>query len=81
MELRAYLKTLAPLEQVAFAVRSGTTLGYLRKVLSTGQKIGEGLCINLDRESGGIVTCEELRPDVDWAYLRQQPLQRVQEAA
>lgn len=28
------------------------------------------LCIVLERESHGAVTCEDLRPDVDWAYLR-----------
>lgn len=27
-------------------------------------------CIKIERLTGGIVTCEELRPDVDWAYLR-----------
>ncbi len=28
------------------------------------------LCIVLERESRGAIACEELRPDVDWAYLR-----------
>ncbi|MDP1586305.1 MAG: YdaS family helix-turn-helix protein [Prosthecobacter sp.] len=27
-------------------------------------------CPSVERETGGLVTCEELRPDVDWAYLR-----------
>lgn len=27
-------------------------------------------CIEIERASGGAVRCEELRPDVDWAYLR-----------
>lgn len=27
-------------------------------------------CIDLERLSGGNVRCEQMRPDVDWAYLR-----------
>jgi len=27
-------------------------------------------CPDIERSTGGIVTCEALRPDVDWAYLR-----------
>lgn len=27
-------------------------------------------CPAIDKATGGAVTCEELRPDVDWAYLR-----------
>lgn len=68
--LRAYLNNMSTQDQVAFATRCETTVGYLRKVISTGQQLGEGLCIAIDRESGGSVRCEDLRPDVDWAYLR-----------
>lgn len=68
--LRTYLKSLEPPAQKDYAERCGTTIGYLRKVLSTGQDIGESIAIALERESDGAVRCEELRPDVDWAYLR-----------
>lgn len=68
--LKTYLNNLAPLEQQGFAARCGTSIGYLRKAISADQRIGESLCINIERESSGAVTCEELRPDVDWAYLR-----------
>jgi len=27
-------------------------------------------CPDIERETGGLVTCEQLRPDVDWGYLR-----------
>lgn len=27
-------------------------------------------CPTIERATGGEVTCEELRPDIDWAYLR-----------
>ncbi|CAP41296.1 transcriptional regulator [Bordetella petrii] len=68
--LRAYLNSLPKAEQIAYASRCQTSLGYLRKAMSIGQELGEGLCILLDRESGGAVPCESLRPDIDWAYLR-----------
>ncbi len=27
-------------------------------------------CIEIEKAAGGAVRCEDLRPDVDWAYLR-----------
>lgn len=59
-----------PIEQrECFAARCGTTLGQLRNV-AYGRQCGEALAINIERESLGAVRCEDLRPDVDWAYLR-----------
>lgn len=69
-QLRAYLNSLSPGDQAAFATRCGTSLGYLRKALSKGQALGEKLCINVERESDRAVLCEQLRGDVDWAYMR-----------
>ena len=69
--LRAYLNALSPDEQAEFARRCETTIGYLRKALSKGGRLGESLCINLERESAGALRCEDLRPEgVDWAYIR-----------
>lgn len=65
-----YLATLQPAERDAFASRCGTSVGYLRKAASAGQRIGESLAIAIERESGRAVTVEQLRPDVDWAYIR-----------
>jgi DNA-binding transcriptional regulator YdaS (Cro superfamily) len=69
-EVLAYLATLPPAERDAFAARCGTTVGYLRKAASVGQRIGEGIAICIERESNRAVTVEQLRPDVDWAYIR-----------
>jgi DNA-binding transcriptional regulator YdaS (Cro superfamily) len=68
--LQAYLNALTPAEQADFARRCGTTIGYLRKAISKGQKIGEAICIAVERESSRKVFCEDLRDDVDWAFLR-----------
>lgn len=68
--LRTYLNSLSSQDQSVFCDRCKTSVGYLRKAISVGQKIGESLAIVIERESGGAVRCEDLRPDVDWAYLR-----------
>lgn len=28
-------------------------------------------CIPIEKVTGGLVRCEELRPDIDWSYLRE----------
>lgn len=63
-ELREYLKTLTPDEQRDFAKRAGTSIGYLRKCLSTGQKIGGVIARRLDEESNSAVRKESLRYDI-----------------
>lgn len=69
--LLAYLRSLKSVdERESFAARCGTTIGYLRKAISAKQPIREAVVIAIERESGGAVRCEELRPDVDWEYLR-----------
>ena len=68
--LAPYLADLPVDQREQFARSCGTTLGYLRKAMSAGHRLGESLCINLERESNGAIRCESLRPDVDWAYLR-----------
>jgi DNA-binding transcriptional regulator YdaS (Cro superfamily) len=68
--LRKFLNSLEPSEQVDFAARCETSVGYLRKAISTKQAIRESLAIDIERESGGKVRVESIRPDVDWAYLR-----------
>lgn len=69
--LRAYLFAIPADEREAFAVRCGTTYAHLRNVAYGQKPCGASLAINVDRESCGAVRCEDLRPDVDWAYLRQ----------
>lgn len=74
--LREYLGTLAPAEQAAYAVRAGTTIGYLRKALSKGQKFDGALARRLDEESGGAVSRATLRPDI-WPSEESQPTEQV----
>ncbi len=55
MTLHDYIKALRKDELEVFASRCETS----------------ALAINIERESSAAVSCEEMRPDVDWAYLRQ----------
>lgn len=63
-ELREYLTTLTPEQQAKYAVRAGTTIGYLRKALSLRQRFDAALARRLDEESAGAVPRHGLRPDV-----------------
>lgn len=73
-KLKHFLKSMPPDERARFCVDCGTTEGYLRKAISQNQKLGPNLCIEIEKASGRKVTCEDLRDDCDWAYLRENPL-------
>jgi len=70
MKLLDYLNSLPTGEQKAFAERCDTSVNYLRKAISLGQPLRVELAISIERESEGRVKCEEIRDDIDWAYLR-----------
>ena len=68
MELKAYLKTLPNEDARAeFAARCETSIGHLRNVCY-GKTCGTDLAVLIWRESGGLVTREELRPDDYWRH-------------
>jgi hypothetical protein len=66
--LRNYLNSLDREAQMAYAERCGTTIGYLRKALSRGQKFDGALVRRLDEESDSTVKKGDLRPDI-WPEL------------
>lgn len=70
--LRSYLASLDPDSRAAFCARCGTTLGYVEKViwLRGRKRFGDGLTVVFERESDGVVTCESLRPDINWSRFR-----------
>lgn len=72
MDLKTYWLSLPVSERPGFATRCGTSLSHLKNV-AYGKLCGEALAIAIDRESGGVVRCESLRPDVDFPYLRSTP--------
>lgn len=62
--LRTYLSTLSTVDQAAYAKRCGTTIGYLRKALSTKPRLDGALVRKLDEQSQGKVSRSDLRPDI-----------------
>lgn len=68
--LRTYLNSLSPDKQESFADKCDTSISYLRKAISVRHKMGERLVIAIEKASSGQVRCEDLRPDVDWSFLR-----------
>ncbi len=62
-ELRAFLNTLSVEQQAAFAAKCGTTIASLRVAISKQSKIGAELCVAIEKNSNGLVTRKNLRPD------------------
>lgn len=70
MSLHSYIKTLYKQAFDRFAASCKTTVGQLRQVAYGNRRASAKLAINIERETSGAVTCEELRGDIDWAFLR-----------
>ena len=77
--LLVFLNGLDKKARLRFCKQCGTTENYLRKAISTNQKLGGRLCIAIEKEARGLVRCEELRPDIDWAFLRGSRLEDFQD--
>ena len=70
MSLHAYIKILDKAKLDDLAARCETTAGQLKQIAYGNRRASVRLAVSLERETQGKVTCEQLRPDVDWAYLR-----------
>lgn len=55
--------------QRELARQMGVTPGRVCQWATTDRIIAD-YCPKIERITGGQVRCEDLRPDVDWAYLR-----------
>lgn len=69
-KFKEFLFGIPMVEREAFASRCGTSRAHLTNIAYGQKSCGESLAINIERESHGVVRCEDMRPDVDWAYLR-----------
>ena len=70
MNLHDYIKPFDKQSLEAFAASCRTTVGQLKQGAYGYRRPGAALAISIERESSRSVTCEEMRPDIDWAYLR-----------
>lgn len=62
MNLKTYLHSMLVPDRKAFAERCGTTYQHLQNIIYGDKSCGEPLALAIQRESGGAVSVEELRP-------------------
>lgn len=68
MKLADYLS--APGAKAALARLLGVTPVQVTHWAAEKRRVPASRCIDIERVTGGLVKCEELRPDMDWTYLR-----------
>ena len=66
-----FLAIKDPGQRKAFAKRCRTTVGQIANVYRGQRRPSVSMSIAFDRETGGQVRMEKLRPDVDWKYLKE----------
>ncbi|MGE8367026.1 YdaS family helix-turn-helix protein [Cupriavidus basilensis] len=69
MKLADYLDTTRT-SQSAFAERLGVSQGLVHQWLTGKRPISAEKCPEIEKLTGGAVTCEELNDKVDWPYIR-----------
>lgn len=69
--LLRYINKLNLNERRKFEIEGGISIGYIRKAASTEQRLGAEYCIAIEKATNREVTCEEIRPDIDWKYIRE----------
>lgn len=62
-KLITFLNSMDRASQEDFAKRCKTTIGYLRKAAYKNQEIGAEISVNIERESGNVVSRKDLHPD------------------
>src|SRR3954465_9390651 len=67
-KLLKYLNSLSKRQRATFVEGCATSESYLRKAICIGQRLGCRLCGAIERESGGLVLRQDLRPH-DWRKL------------
>ncbi|WP_347927043.1 YdaS family helix-turn-helix protein [Pseudomonas helvetica] len=81
MKLIELMRSLDAVLLDALAKRCDTSVGQLKQIAHGFRRANPALAIKLERESERAVTCEEVRPDIDWAYLRNSSVSSEQSAA
>ena len=71
MDLKTYFKTHS---QVSLAKVLGVTPGAVNQWASGLTVVSADRCPAIEQATGGLVRCEDLRPDVPWAVVRGNPM-------
>lgn len=67
MDLNTYLTDRT---NKALAEAVGVSQVMISQWKTGARRVPAEMCPDIERATGGAVRCEDLRPDVDWAYLR-----------
>lgn len=70
MELKNFFMAMTMAEREAFARRCGTSRAHVTNVAYKTKPCSPKLAVEIDRESGGVVSCDTLSSDVDWDWVR-----------
>ncbi len=70
MTLHEYLKGLDKASTDDFARKCGTSVGQLKQVAYGNRRASAALAVSIEKQTNRVVTCEQLRSDIDWAFLR-----------
>lgn len=70
MKLDIYLSDMGPGSASKLAKKLGVPAPLLSQWRTGCRVVPACRCPDIERETGGIVRCEDLRPDVDWGYVR-----------
>lgn len=73
--MQRLLQIFGSYEKIGAALKTdekpeGLTKAAVWQWTMPGRNVPAEHCPTLERLSGGLVRCEEMRPDVDWSYLR-----------
>jgi DNA-binding transcriptional regulator YdaS (Cro superfamily) len=68
--LHSYFKALDKDEREKFATAAGTSVAYIWQIIYGQRRCKEGLAIEISKAAHGAVSLHDLRPDVDWEYVR-----------
>ena len=69
MKLQDYF-LVTGISQAALAREIGVSVVLINQWKSGVRQVPASRCPDIERATNGAVTCEELRPDVNWGYLR-----------
>jgi hypothetical protein len=77
-KLRQHINSLSIDEQNEFANSCGTSISYIRKILSSNGKLffGPAICRRIEENTSSLVTRKDLRPN-DWREIWPELAQQV----
>jgi len=70
VKLSAYLERDCKGAAARLARRIGVTPVLISQWRAGSRPIPVARCLDIERATSGSVCCEDLRPDIDWSYLR-----------